>query len=156
MAANKVVCVSPLRGSQDLQPFLPGRQKPCCFSLLNVIWVPSQLWCCRLGSPAWGLDPTLLRGNPQPLKYPSGTLAATHGIPDSPLLPPTHSVPVSLWLSDLFCLSVVIRLLSSYFSIDYSRRFLYNLVVIPDWSWEEVNVVSTYSSTILDTSHHSS
>ena len=22
------------------------------------------LWCCRLGSPTWGLDPTLLRGNP--------------------------------------------------------------------------------------------
>ena len=24
----------------------------------------SRLWCCRLGGPSWGLDPTLLRGNP--------------------------------------------------------------------------------------------
>ena len=29
-------------------------------------WVPFQPWCCRLGSPAWGLDLTLLRSNPCP------------------------------------------------------------------------------------------
>ena len=43
---------------------LPGRQKPCCFSQLDVVWVPFWLCCCRLGSLAWGLDPTLLRQNP--------------------------------------------------------------------------------------------
>ena len=41
---------------------------------------------------------------------------------------------------------MVIRLLSSYFSIGYSGSFPYNLVVIPDWSWEEVSVVSTWMS----------
>ena len=52
------------------------------------------------------------------------------------------------------CLSVVIRLLSSYCSTDYSRLFLYNLAVIPDWSWEEVSVASTYSSAILGLSDY--
>ena len=30
------------------------------------------------------------------------------------------------------------------------RIIFYNLVVIPEWSWEEVSVASTYSSTILN------
>ena len=50
------------RGSLRLQSFLTGRQKRCCFSQLDVIWVPFQLWFCRLGYPSWGLDPTLIRG----------------------------------------------------------------------------------------------
>ena len=64
VATNKIFCVGPLRGSLILQPSHLGRQKCCCFSQLDVIWVPFQLWCCRLRSPAWILDPTLLRGNP--------------------------------------------------------------------------------------------
>ena len=32
----------------------------------------------------------------------------------------------------------------------YLGCFFHNLVVIPDWSWEEVSVASTYSSAILD------
>ena len=63
VATNEILCIGDLGGSLYLQLFLPGRQKPCCFSQLDVIWVPFSLWCCRLGSPAWGLDPTLLRRN---------------------------------------------------------------------------------------------
>ena len=66
----------------SLQLPLPGRQKPCCFSQLGVTWVPFCLWCCRLGSTAWHLDTTLLRGRgqtPWPLKYPSGTSALLVG-----------------------------------------------------------------------------
>ena len=64
MAANKILCFSPLRGSLSLQPSLPGRQKPCCFSQLDIIWVPFLLWSCR-GESSWGIDPTLFRGNPK-------------------------------------------------------------------------------------------
>ena len=74
------------------------------FHSLMVFGFLSQLWFSRLGSQAWGLDPTLLRGNPSPLEYPSGTLAATCGSLGGPFMPP-HSLPVSL--------SMVIRLLSS-------------------------------------------
>ena len=30
----------------------------------RCIWVPFRLCCCRLGSQAWGIDTTSLRGNP--------------------------------------------------------------------------------------------
>ena len=63
MAANEILCFDLLRGSQNFQPSLPGRQKPCCFSELHVIWVSFWLWCCKLRSPACSLEPTLLRGN---------------------------------------------------------------------------------------------
>ena len=42
---------------------LPGWQNPYCFSQLDIIRVPFQLWWCRLGRPTWGLDTTFLRGN---------------------------------------------------------------------------------------------
>ena len=45
-------------------PAVSDGQKPCCLSQLDVIWVPFQLWCCRLERKAWGLDPTFLKGNP--------------------------------------------------------------------------------------------
>ena len=82
---------------KSLQPSFTGKEKPCCFSLLDVIRVPFWLWCCRMGSPAWDLDPTFLRGNPRLLKYPSGTSAAACGSPASPLAPPLHSLPALLW-----------------------------------------------------------
>ena len=50
----------------------------------------------------------------------------------------------------LFLLSMVIRLLSCYCSVVYFRWFLHNLVAIPAWFWEEVSVISTHSSAILD------
>ena len=89
-------------------------------------------------------------GSPQPLKYLSGTLAAIHGSPASPFMSALHSLPVILWWSCFFCLSMVIRLLSHYCSVVYSGWFLPNLVIIPDWSWREVCVTPTYSSTILN------
>ena len=66
VAENEILCVGSLRGSLGLQPFLSGRQNPCCFSQLDVIWVPFWLWCYRLGSPAWDLDLIPLRGTPCP------------------------------------------------------------------------------------------
>ena len=74
----------------------PCRQKLCCSSQLYVIWVPFWLWCCRLGIPAWDLDPTLLRGITGSLQYSSSTSADTHGSPASPLAPPPHYLPVTL------------------------------------------------------------
>ena len=144
------MCIGSLKGSLWLQLSLPGKQKPSCFSQLDIIWVTSWLWFCRLGSPSWSLDPTLLRENPWATEFPSNISGATYGNPASPLLSPPHSIPVMLWWSNLFHLSMIIRLLSSYFSIGFPRIFLYNLVVIPDWSWEEVNLNSAYSSAILD------
>ena len=61
MAENKILCVDPLKGSLSLQPSLSGRQKPCCFSQLNAEFLSGS---GAVGYPAWGLDPTLLRGNP--------------------------------------------------------------------------------------------
>ena len=84
--------------------------------LLTVIMLfgfLSWFWCCRLESPAWGLDPTLLMGTPKLLKYPSGTSAATCGCPARTLVPPPYSLPFSLWWSEFFCLCLVVRLLSS-------------------------------------------
>ena len=121
-----------LRDSLRLQLSLPGRQKSCCFSQLDVIWVPFWLWYYRLVSPVWGLDSTLLKGKHCLLKYPFGISAAIFGIIASPLATPPHSVPVLLWGSGFFLLSVVMRLFSSYCSVGYSGRFLYNLVVILD------------------------
>ena len=61
-----------LKCSLCLQLSVPGRVKPCCFSQLDVTWVLFGLWCYMLGSPAWGLNPTLLRATCTrwPLKYP--------------------------------------------------------------------------------------
>ena len=86
-----------LKCSLCLQLSVPGRVKPCCFSQLDVTWVPFCLWCHRLGNPAWGLDLTLLRGNPWTLKYPSRTSAATSWSLPSPLAPPLHYLPVTVW-----------------------------------------------------------
>ena len=64
MAPNAILCIDPLRVSLCLQQSLPGGKKPYCFPQLDIIWVLSWLWCCRLGSPAWDLECTLLKGNP--------------------------------------------------------------------------------------------
>ena len=63
---------------------------------LDVIWVPFPVWCCRLGSPTWRLDPLFLEVTPQLLKYPSNMSAATHE-PSQPshissTLPTSHIV----------------------------------------------------------------
>ena len=57
MAAKKMLCIGPLRGSLE-SPVT----EILLLSQLDVIWVAFQLWCCRLRSQAWGLDPTLLMG----------------------------------------------------------------------------------------------
>ena len=144
------MCIGPLNGSLWLQPSLSGRQKLWHFSHLDV-WVPFWFWCCRLRSPGWVSDPTLLRGeHPWATEFPSGTLAAILGSLTSPPESLPCSILVTLWWSSFFCLFMVTRFLSSYCSVGYSGWFLYNLVIIPDWSWEDVSVASTYSSAILD------
>ena len=149
MAANDNICIGPLSSSLHLQLSVPGREKPCQFLQFCVIWLLFVLWHCGLGSPAWGVDPTLLGGSHQLLKYSSSTSAAACGSPASSLTSPLHSVPIMLWWSCFFCLSVVIRLLNCCCSIVYSGWFLHNVVIIPDWSWEEVSVSSTPSTAIL-------
>ena len=143
-------CVGLLRGSLSLQASFPGRQKPCCFSLLDVIWVLSQLWYCRLGSPPWGLDPTLLRG-----KAPAAEISLLNFscLPWEPSQPSCTSsaLPTSLILVKWFLLFVhgykaslhlafswLFRMISLQFSCNF--RFVLGVV----------SVASTYSSTILD------
>ena len=48
-----------------------------------------------------------------------------------------------------FCLSEVLRLVYCYCSVVSSLLFLHHLVIIPDWSWVEIRVASTHSSTIF-------
>ena len=43
---------------------LPGRQNPDAFHSHVLYGFLSWFSGCKLGSPAWGLDPTFLRGNP--------------------------------------------------------------------------------------------
>ena len=64
MAANGILCVGRLRGSLCLQPSFTGEQKPCTFHSHILFRFFSRFWCCRLGSPAWDLECTLLKGNP--------------------------------------------------------------------------------------------
>ena len=56
----------------------------------------SQVWRCRLGRPAWGLDPTCSGGMLWLLKYLFHTSAATHGSPACPCASPPHSLLVML------------------------------------------------------------
>ena len=76
---------------------LPGWQKPCHFHSWMLSGLLSQLWCYRLGSQAWGLEPTFLRESPLTTEFPSSTSTATHGSPANPLVSPLHSIPVIWW-----------------------------------------------------------
>ena len=151
MTTNENVCVGPFKGSLSLQLSDPGREKPCRFSHQDVIWVLFRLWCCRQGSPTWGLDPTFLSGITLGAKNSSYDIsAAAHGNPASTLAYPPYSVLVTLCWSCFFCLSMVKRLLSHYCSVFYSGWFFPNLFIIPDWSGEKVSVTSTHPSAILN------
>ena len=101
-----MLCIGPLRGSLHLQPSLPDRQKPSCFSQLYVIWVPFGLWCYRLGSPAWGLDPAFLRGNPPAAAISQQKFSCCmreHGHPSRT----SSALPISLVMVKWFLLSVL-------------------------------------------------
>ena len=145
MGTSKISCSGPLKGSLWLKPSIPGREKPCHFSQLDVVWVLFGLRCYRLGNQAWGLDLTLLRGNP--LKYSSSPSAAAWQ-PSQP----SHissTLHTNHFVVKLFLLSVCgYKTSLHYCSVVYSGWFLCNLVVISDWPWEEVSVASTYSSAI--------
>ena len=54
--------VGPLRCSLSLQLSLPGRQKPPLLFTAGCYLCSFSSFMLR--SPTWGLDPTLLRGNP--------------------------------------------------------------------------------------------
>ena len=151
MVANEILCVDLLKGSLHLQLSLPVRQKSCCFSQLDVIWVLFWLWYCRLGSPAWGLYPTLLRPN-----HLSNEISLQHFSCHlwessqlfciSSTLHTIHSVVLKWFLLSVCVYKVFLQLLFSWFF----QMISLNLVVIPDWSWEEVSVASTYSFAILN------
>ena len=145
VATNAILCVNSLRGSLSLQPSLSGKQKLSCFSQLDTIWVPSPLWCCRLGSPTLGLEPALLKGNPLILKHPSGPSAAAHGSLAGALLPPPQSLPVLLWWSSFFCLSLDIRFLSS------SKRWYLNY---PSHTMSTLNPYSLSHYLLKKYGHH--
>ena len=105
----------------------------------------------QAGEPSLEFRPhTSQKEHPWPLKFPSSTPSSTRGSPASPFASPLHSAPVILWWSGFFCLSMVVRLLSSYCPVGYFRWFICDLFVIPYLFWEEISVASNYSSAILD------
>ena len=58
---NFVNCIKRLSASPDVSPW----QIETLLLFTAGCYLGSfQAWYCRLGSPAWGIDPTLLRGNP--------------------------------------------------------------------------------------------
>ena len=86
-----------------------------------------QLWCCR--EARLGCRPHISQGNPQLLKYPSGSSAAAPGSPaSSPLTPSPHCRPVSscggevlssvcLWLQGCSPASVQLVILDDFSTI---------------------------------------
>ena len=144
MVANENLCVGPLNGSLFLKPSISGREQPYCFSPPVVICVLFRLWAG---------DPSLVFRT----HTSQGDLISCLIIP--PVLPPVGARPAFSSLPRTPYQSVVLKLillagqgykcsLSLVFSCLF-QWFLHNLVVIPDWSWEEVSVASTHSSTIL-------
>lgn len=70
-------------------------RNPTAFQSWMLCGCLSRFWCSRLRSPAWGLDPTLLKGNPPSQSYLSRTSTARE--PTITLTPP-YLLPVSMWL----------------------------------------------------------
>ena len=95
-------------------------------------WVPYWLWCCRLGSPAWGSDPALLRGSPPGTEISLWNFSCHLWGPSQP----SHTaftLPTSLVLVKCFLLSVLGY--NAFLQLVFSwlfRMILYNLVVIPN------------------------
>ena len=125
VAANEILCIDPLRGFLHLQPPLYGRQKPCCFSQLDVFWVPFLAVLLQAGEPSLGFRPDISQGKPP--GHPN--------IPLDLLLPPVEAQPsLSCLLHTPYqfhcgevgffdSLSMVIRLLSTQGSLCYSGCF---------------------------------
>ena len=112
------------------------------FTATKIFGFLSQFWCYGLGSPNRGLYLTLLRGNPQPLKYPSQTSSASHRSP--------AILSHYLYTPHQSCCGEVASFSKTSLQLVFnSGWFLHTLVVIPVWPYEEVSVASTYSSAIL-------
>ena len=127
MTANENLCVGPLLGSLRLQLSISGRKKPCRFLQLDGISVLFMLWFSRLGIPAEGLDPTLLR-RIQPDAYISLWLfSCCLCVPSQPscvsaALPTSHIVLKLILLSAcgyVFSLAIVQLLVPGDFSTIY-------------------------------------
>ena len=65
----------PFKRIPSSQPSLPGRQKPCCFSQPDIIWVPFPGMVLWVGEPCLGFRPHTSWGStsPPPAEIPSGT-----------------------------------------------------------------------------------
>ena len=98
MAANQISCISPLRSSLLLQPSVPGQTETL------LLFTPG----CYLGSfpdsgaVGWGAQlgvetPHFSGGNPQLLKYSSGSSAAAYGSPASSPASALHFLQVMLF-----------------------------------------------------------
>ena len=103
--------VGPLRCSLSLQLSLPGRQKPPLLFTAGCYLCSFSSFMLR--SPTWGLDPTLLRGNPLATKLSLWNFSCHLWEPSQPFVPPPHSLSVLLRWIGFFSLSLIIRLLSS-------------------------------------------
>ena len=110
----------------------PWQKEPCCFSQLSVFWVPFWIWCCRLGSQDWGLDIPPIKGNPTDTEISLQTFSCHHRSPSSPLMTPPQPLPV-VWWSGFFC-PLLKDFSPANVKLVIQGGFLYNLVVIPDWS----------------------
>lgn len=110
------------------------------------LFFPALALC--VGEPSMGLRHTPNRG-PLQMRSPSGLSMAAHGCRASffhvSVLPASLNVAsVNPWLKDLCSLVI------------FSGRLFYNLIVIPVRTGEDVSVIFTYSTTILDPPRKSS
>ena len=98
-----------------LEPRVSGFKWSICLSFHS--WMLSEFLslflCCRLGYPAWSLDPTLFRGKTLATDISLWNFSCYHGSPASPLTPPLHCLSLIWWCSGFFFLSLFIRPFSS-------------------------------------------
>ena len=117
-------CGGLLSVSLHLQLSLLGGQKPCCFSQLDVIWAPFQLWCYRLGSPTWGLDPTHHRWNLLATEISYQNFICCPWEPSQPM-PTSSALPPSLMVVKWFPLSVCGKKASLQLVFSWLFRMIY-------------------------------
>ena len=132
MTRNGILCLGPLRCSPCIQPSLPGRQKPCCFSQPYVIWIPFPDLVLLAGESAWGLDPTVHRGTPSATEISLPHFSCHLHQPSQPSrafsIVPTSHIVVMWLLPSVYEYKASLQLVFSWL---FRMIFFYNLVVIP-------------------------
>ena len=77
--------------------FAPWQTETPVFHRHMLLGFPSRFWYYRLESPAWVLNPTLIRGNTLAPEISLQNFSHCPRSPASFLVLPLHSLPVTLW-----------------------------------------------------------